>query len=176
MQGMPATQEQTIWEGSSSQWLNFKSFFLSGLVGLLILAALGWAWGSLPPQAASYRTPILLGLAGLLLVPAFIALRGYLEIRCRRYTLTTERLRIARGILSKRTDDTELYRIDDILLVQPFLLRLVSRGNVVLTTSDRTTPEILIEAVRNPTWLRDEVRRYVEICRDRKKTRVLDFE
>jgi hypothetical protein len=84
-------------------------------------------------------------------------------------------VRLTRGILSKRHDGLELYRVDDALLIEPILLRLVGKGNIELVTSDRTTPNMVIEAIPEPKWLWNEVRRAVEACRDRKRTRVIDF-
>jgi len=85
-------------------------------------------------------------------------------------------VRLTRGILSKRSDGLELYRVDDTLLLEPMLLRLVSRGNIRLMTSDRTNPSLLIEAVPHAKQLLDEIRKSAEECRDRKSTRVVDFE
>ncbi len=169
-------QEQVIWEGTPSQWLNFKTFVLSVLACKLVIAAFAALWASAPSELRG-REAIVVGAAVvLLIVPIFVAIRGYLRIKCTRYVVTTERVRITRGIFSKRTADTELYRVDDHLLVEPFLLRLVSRGSVVLTTSDRSTPRVVLEAVPGARPLMDQLRKYIEACRDRKKTRVVDFE
>ncbi len=175
MQAHPV-EDQAVWEGSPSQWLNFKAFFFGGLLFLAILAGLAWVAMAPPDPVRQVKTPVMAALALLLVVPAFAVAQAYLRTRCTHYLLTSERLRYTRGILSKRTDDTELYRVDDILLLQPLLLRLIRRGTVVLTTSDRSTPQVLVEAVPRPEHVRDLLRKHVEVCRDRKRTRVLDIE
>lgn len=104
-----------------------------------------------------------------------IAIKKFLELRCTRYHLTTERIRITTGILSTQTEDTELYRVDDIKLERPFLMRLVGLGNIIMVTSDRTTPNIILKAISKSEELRDTARIHIEECRDRKQTRVLDM-
>src|SRR5687768_10093481 len=40
------------------------------------------------------------------------------------YEITSQRIRLQRGIFTKRTDELELYRVKDTTLVEPFLLRM----------------------------------------------------
>jgi len=70
----------------------------------------------------------------------------------------------------------ELYRIRDIQLQEPFLLRLFSLGNIVLHTSDRSHPRITIRAIENADQLREKIRIHVEECRVKKNVREVDFE
>ncbi len=42
-------------------------------------------------------------------------------------------------------NELELYRVKDIVLNEPFLLRLVGLSNIVLVTSDRSTPVFVVE-------------------------------
>jgi uncharacterized membrane protein YdbT with pleckstrin-like domain len=156
--------------------LNFKSYLLSGLTILALLAALAALSAMSPSPLGDFKGPAQILLAVLLVFPLLHGVQKYLEVRFRKYVVSTERLRISRGILSKRTDNLELYRVDDIILEQPILLRLVSRGTVRLATSDRTNPDAVIEAIPHAPELRDQVRRYVEVCRDRKRVRVVDIE
>ena len=116
---------------------------------------------------------------GVLLLPTLIVpilvLVKYLRLRCRVYEITSERLRITSGILSKKTDYLELYRVKDMNLEQPFTLRLFGLGNVVLLTSDKTTPDVTIPAVAQASALLDQVRSLVEACRRKTGTREVDF-
>ena len=168
--------ERTIWRGSPSQWINVGFFLVLGLVALLLIAAmvvLSSASGS--SGMANYKDPGRVALGVALVAVLLVGLKRYLDVRFRVYEVTTDRVRLIRGILSKRTDGLELYRVDDTLLVEPFLLRMVGKGNIQLVTSDRTNPNMFLQAVPRPRWLWDETRRAVEACRDRKRTRVIDF-
>ncbi|MHB1005099.1 MAG: PH domain-containing protein [Chloroflexota bacterium] len=170
-----ATEERVVWQGSPSQWLNFGAYLLAGIGALILLGAIAWA-GTSPSALGGNAGAVQLILAAFLLVPVGYALRQFLVLKTTIYTVTTERIRIARGIFSKRTDDLELYRVDDMVVLQPFLLRLVGRGDVIAISSDRTTPQSVVRAVYHPVELRDQMRPHIEACRLRKRTRVLDME
>jgi membrane protein YdbS with pleckstrin-like domain len=133
-------------------------------------------WTGRPSQVVNLVSFILCGLTFWLIIPLFVALQNWLTIRCMSYELTNQRFRLMRGVLSRRIDELELYRVKDISLVQPFFLRLFSRANIVLTTSDASTPCVAIEAIRydDATRLRETIRLYVEELRDRKRVRQID--
>lgn len=167
--------ETTIWRGTPSQWVNFGTFLACGiaalvLVGLLALAGSGGLFG---PSAAPTLQIVL---AALILVPVFFALKAFLQVRTTNYLVTSERVRMTRGIFSSRTDDLELYRVDDTHLDQPFLLRIVGLASIVLTSSDRSDSQAVIHAIPEAESLRDTMRKHIESRRDKKRTRVLDIE
>src|SRR5688572_30728446 len=56
-------------------------------------------------------TLLTLGLAGLY---------WWLQSLATRFEVTTQRVRIERGVFSKSRQDTELYRVDDLVLERPF--------------------------------------------------------
>jgi uncharacterized membrane protein YdbT with pleckstrin-like domain len=162
-------EETTIWEGNPSQLLNFGTFLLCGLIaGALIGTALVF-WNKLTP-------PFPLVLAGVALLPLLYALTRWLKIKCERYQLTSERLRLRTGVLSRQTDEIELYRVKDYVLVEPFWLRLFGLGNISLTTTDDANPRVTLHAVSEGDKLRDEFRKYVELCRQKKNVRITEFE
>jgi len=164
-------EETTVWKGCSSQVLNLKTFLVCGLIAILLLAAMAMMVSNAEkPPAFLIWTDLILFLA-----PLAFAFRKWLKIQSRVYELTTERLLFTRGIFSKQTDTMELYRVKDLTVLQPFFLRLFSLGNIVLQTSDRTTPTFVIEAVRNPKEFSDLIRNNVESCRDRKHVGELDM-
>ena len=100
----------------------------------------------------------------------------YLDVRCQRHELTTQRLKTESGVFSKTTHELELYRVKDIMLQQPFLLRLFGLGNVVLMTSDVSTPELTLRAIPDAPTFRDKLRQCVEERREQKRTRVTEVE
>lgn len=58
--------------------------------------------------------------------------------RATRYELTTRRVVVETGLLSKQLEQVDLYRIDDYRLDLPFAQRLLGTGNLTLATSDRS--------------------------------------
>ncbi len=129
-------------------------------------------WASSPSQIKNLGYFLLCGLFCFLVVPAFMGLWRWLQTRCTRYELTTERLIFSRGVLSRTTDQVELYRIRDYRLEQPFFLRLFGLSNVVLIGNDRTDAVILLEAVRDGAGLVSRARQCVEELR-RRKARII---
>ncbi|MGI5835786.1 MAG: PH domain-containing protein [Chloroflexota bacterium] len=170
-----AQAEKSVWKGSPSQWLNLKAYLLCSLGSLLAVIGAVLAWQGLSSQAQEVRLAAVGAALVVFVALVIIAIKKFLELRCTRYHLTTERIRITTGILSTQTEDTELYRVDDIKLERPFLMRLVGLGNIIMVTSDRTTPNIILKAISKSEELRDTARIHIEECRDRKQTRVLDM-
>ena len=58
------------------------------------------------------------------------------------YTLTDQRLKFTRGVLSKVTEDLELYRVRDTKFSQGVFERMVGLGNIELLSTDETSPTI----------------------------------
>jgi hypothetical protein len=56
-----------------------------------------------------------------------------------------------------------------------FLYRLFGKGDLVLTTTDATTPTVVLECVPADEELRNRLRGAIEQCRDRKRARVAEF-
>lgn len=63
----------------------------------------------------------------------------------------------------------------DITFLQPFILGRFGRGNLQLNTDDVTTPIVLLPCIPADQSLRDQLRKAVEACRDRKRTRVSEL-
>lgn len=133
-------------------------------------------WLGTPSQVINLGSFILLGLFFWLVIPLFIILWRWLVVKNMKYELTTERLRMRHGVFNKKLDELELYRVRDYKLDQPFFLRIFSLGNIILQTSDRTHPTVVIQAIPDAENLREQLRTYVEACRTRKGVRELDVE
>jgi uncharacterized membrane protein YdbT with pleckstrin-like domain len=164
-------EETTVWKGRSSQVLNLKIFLVCGLTAVALLAAVVWIGTQEGKVPAFFTWAALI----LMLVPLSVALHAWFWLRSREYELTSERFLITHGIFSRQTDTMELYRVKDFTMLQPFFLRLFRLGNLVLQTSDRTTPTFVIEAIRDPKGFSDLVRKHVESCRDRKRVGEVDM-
>ena len=111
-----------------------------------------------------------------LVVPIFVVLARYLQTRCKIFELTTQRLKITSGVFTKITETLELYRVKDIETRQPFLSRMVGIENVQMTTSDASSPTVLIDAVPSRVGFADKLRNQVEIIRQQKRVREIDIE
>lgn len=115
-------------------------------------------------------------LACVFVVPIPIALWKWLTIRCTNYELTTERFKVATGVFGRRLEELELYRVKDSVVDQPFALRLFGLANVVLRTSDRSSPVVMIHAIRDARDVRENIRAAVEKRRAERGVRELDVD
>ena len=115
-------------------------------------------------------------LACLLVVPIPFALWKWLETRHTVYTLTDQRLKFTRGVLTRTTEDLELYRVRDTRFEQGFFERLLGLGRIRLYTTDETSPEIVLPYIADAEGVREQIRGLVEARRDAKRVRYLDAE
>jgi len=133
-------------------------------------------WRGTSSQWKNFGVYLLCGLLCWLIVPIFFALVYYLQTRCKVFELTTQRLKITSGVFTKVTETLELYRVKDIETRQPFFSRVVGIENVQMTTSDASSPFVLIEAVPSSVGFADKLRNQVEIIRQQKRVREIDIE
>ena len=89
-----------------------------------------------------------------------------------RFVITTQRVRIERGVFSRSRQDTELYRIDDIGLEQPLGMRLVGHAVLLLRSTDRSTPVIRLYGVPGIAALADQLRECALRERERRGVKV----
>jgi membrane protein YdbS with pleckstrin-like domain len=104
------------------------------------------------------------------------ALWKYLVVKHQKFEVTSQRIMAHSGVLSKKTEELELYRVRDTKFDQPFFLRLFGLGNIVIISNDATTPISVIPAIKGARDLREQIRSLVEDRRDQKRVRVAEFE
>lgn len=153
-------EETSFWKGSSSQWLNLGPF-----TGALVVAA-GMVIGGFffPPAFIA------------LVLPAAYMIWKYLVVRTRIYEITSQRVRVTSGVINQTIDEVELYRVKDTQMFRPWWMRLTGLASIHLDTSDRSIPNLVIPAVSGGAGLREILREQVELTRDRKRVREMDFE
>ena len=157
----PAAAETFLWKGHTSQWVHIWYYFFC-----LLLA--GAAIGGIPFTA---------GLSAIgLVVPLLMWLIRWWMTRTTSYELTTQRLKIASGILNRKLEELELFRVKDYAMDQPLFLRMVGLGNLTLVTSDASTPTVAIRAIPNVEDVREKLRGAVQSERDRKRVREMDVD
>jgi uncharacterized membrane protein YdbT with pleckstrin-like domain len=164
--------EKIIWQGKPSQLTNLTVFLFWGALFLLILIPLLYYWQKL--QGAWTALPWI-GLAASLICLCVIGAR-WLATNSRKYTLSSERLLVEKGIFSRQMQSLELYRVKDYTLNEPFFYRIAKLGNITVVTSDPTSHNIEISAISQPRSLLDTLRRQVETRRDAKRVRELDMD
>ncbi len=133
-------------------------------------------WRGHSSHLVNFWTFVICGFFCWLIFPIFIAVWKWLENRCRIYEVTTERIKVTRGVFSRQTEEVELYRVRDYRLEEPFWTRIFGLGNIVISTTDNSNQVVVIRAIPEPDSLRDQIRKHVEVCRERKGVRITEFE
>lgn len=87
-----------------------------------------------------------------------ILLRYYVRSRAIHYTITTQRIKLDRGWLSKVQESLELFRIDHFELRQPLGSRLLGQAFLHLYSSDAELENFSIYGVPNLASLADQLR------------------
>lgn len=143
--------EKTIHQTSPSQIVNLKYFFIS-VVLLVAIVVLSF----------SLSNPLILVF---LLVPAVYAWWKWMLVKSERFTLTDQRIIVTKVIFKKLTNETELYRVRDTSIEEPFFYRLFGVGNIVVYSTDDAEGRLSFDAFKKPHWIKDQIRNYAELSR-----------
>lgn len=148
-QGVDDEDEETLWTGSYSH-LDMIGTWIGGgvatvaavVIGLLLsLSGAGWLW--------------LVGAIAIMWV-GLALLYAYRRFSVH-YTLTTQRLLTEMGILWRTMDRVELIDVDDVIYRQGPVDRLLGVGKIVVSSSDRTTPELELPGIENVREVADAI-------------------
>jgi uncharacterized membrane protein YdbT with pleckstrin-like domain len=162
------SEEKTVFRGSPSLLTRFGGLFL----GFILFAASVALIFVLRAQNPAYQW--IFGAVAALALIYIIAM--ILIVKSTQYEVTSERIRIRKGIVSKRTDELELYRANDTSLIEPLSLRMFGLGTIEVRTADSSTPTVHLQAIHDARQVREQLRKCIEECRDRKGVRVTEFD
>jgi uncharacterized membrane protein YdbT with pleckstrin-like domain len=146
--------EQELYSGRPS-WRALLSFYAIGLgAAVVVLVILGFL-------ADSWSTAIMIAaiIAGLTLVI------GYLRRISTKYLITTQRLRISRGLLKRNVQETRLERVQNVNYQQGVLERVLGVGTVDFDTAGSDDSEFRFDWVNGPEDVVRAVDRAVEEAR-----------
>jgi membrane protein YdbS with pleckstrin-like domain len=87
--------------------------------------------------------------------------------------ITTQRVVLTTGILSKDVEEVEYYRVQDTAYHQSFLERIVGIGTITLFSRDKTAP-IFSFLIHEPDYFREEIRRCMK--GERRRMRTMQFD
>jgi uncharacterized membrane protein YdbT with pleckstrin-like domain len=154
------TQEETVWHGTPSTIVLLMKFFVLALILIGVPLLARWVAGRTPNPDTSanvinvgWYLALALGLAQFLSIAI-----GYFRLRSTLYTVTNQRVIIEQGMLSKSLTEIDLRTIDDTQFFQTLVDRMLGIGNVILVSSDKTAPMLMLRAIRDPRGVRETIR------------------
>jgi uncharacterized membrane protein YdbT with pleckstrin-like domain len=87
------------------------------------------------------------------------------------YEITTQRIKIETGLLSKEKQNLELFRVDHVAVEKPLGMRILGQGRVRLVTSDQSEPHVLLYGLPGFETLAEQIRDYSLKERERRGIR-----
>lgn len=110
---------------------------------------------------------VLFTVLGCLVVCGIIYFCLYLKSLRIHYDITTQRIKLERGVLSKRQESLELFRIDHFELLKPLGMRLLGQSALRLFSSDAELEKFYIYGVPNL----EEIAETLRECQLRERAR-----
>ena len=89
-----------------------------------------------------------------------------------RYALSEDRLFLSVGFLSIKDDELLLYRVRDIASRRTLWQRLFGVGTITVTSSDKTTPTLVLKNIKKPLQVKELIHDQVEEMKLRRRVRV----
>ena len=157
--------EKEVWVGRPHIGSLAGRFTFAGLCVLVVIGGLAYL---LRRFGEEWRTfwwvvaSVLMGVLGLWLLVSIVKTKLTLK-----YRLTTERLAIERGFLSKRTEEVDLLRVDEATVHQGLFDRLANVGNIVITSTEPSDPLYIVVGVEQPVELKEKIRQHARELRRR---------
>ena len=88
-----------------------------------------------------------------------------------RYSLSEDRLFISEGFLNIKDDEILLYRVKDIDTHRSLWQRLFGVGTVVVASSDKTMPNLVLKNIKNPVFVKELIHKQVEEMKIKRRVR-----
>ncbi len=167
--------EQVLYAAGPSQMVNFNTFSICGVIFIISIFA-PTLWHNFFSQHYPQHKAIYMLISKLMFIlPLIYAPYSWLSVKSHKYKITTERFIETTGILSRHTNELELFRIKDISFFEPFFLRLFSCGHIIMDTSDKTTPVVALRAIKNAKPVMEILRTNISIMRTKKGVREIEM-
>jgi membrane protein YdbS with pleckstrin-like domain len=123
--------------------------FINDMLGLGLTESQSWTVGG-------YR--ILAGF-GLGLIVVFVLVMKVVRLKMTRYEVSPDRIEWSRGILDRRVDNIDMFRVIDLKMRRSVLDCIFGIGTVGLITTDKTDPKFEFEKVHRPRELYDIIKK-----------------
>lgn len=152
---MPANEPAVIFQGTPSQAVAAPYYLTLAALALILFRTLHYVRYYFPHPLRTVTTELVwaaLALAGLMVV--LYAVKRFVRIASTVYTIDDARITSRSGIITKVISSIELYRVQDVTLVQPWWQAMLGIGTIVLFTSDTYHPRVTLVGMDNPTQLR----------------------
>lgn len=152
---------RAIYTGTPSWKAWYGMYTLAGFLGVLGLA------GSLL-LGLVFAVPVPIAVAvGVVLFVAGAALLAIVELRRRstKYRVSTRTIDIEEGVLSRRINTLQLWRVRDVVFEQSLTQRMLGVASLRLVVHDDTSPKVMLAGLTNGRAVFEEVKTAIDLAR-----------
>lgn len=172
---MQNEKEKVLYQGAPSQIINFNTFAIC-IIMLLLAIFMPFLWNNIFIHYFASNKHAYISLAkAMFFIPLFWSMRCWLKVKCHKYKITAERFIEIEGMLTRTTNEIELFRIKDMTLSEPLILRIFNCGNIIMNTSDKSSPVVVMCAIKNAKPVLDTLRKNVALMRASKGVREIEM-
>lgn len=158
-----STPRKMLYEGNPS-WKAYLGYYLAaGVVAVILMFILRWKDG----PAAPIETKIL-DVVIPIAVAAVVMFAVHIYRRSIKFRVTSTVIEYERGVLSKRIDVVQLWRVRDVVYKQHLIDRILGIAHVEVIAQDATNPDMEIIGMPASRQLFEQLRDSIEIQRQAK--------
>jgi uncharacterized membrane protein YdbT with pleckstrin-like domain len=139
--------EEIIFEGHPS-WRSTLAFYIQTLLAVLVI-------GAIVGLITEWTISAVVAVGG----AALVVLVGFIKRVATVYTITNQRLRIKRGIVARKVQQTRIDRVQNVNTDQSVIERILRVGTVDFDTAGTDDSEFAFEGVSSPARVVEAVDR-----------------
>ena len=91
-----------------------------------------------------------------------------------RYRITSQRIEIVTGIVTVTRRTVDLFRVQDLEIVEPLFLRMGGKGHITVRSQDAGEPVVVLRAIPDVHRVHESLRALVATERQRQHVRVVE--
>jgi len=154
-----------LFKGSPSLWglagsLVRGLFFLAVATFLFVYPVENLSWFESAADEVSsfagYRETAAIALAALVVLWLLIKI---VKLKMTRYEVTVDRIEWSRGVLNRKVDNLDMFRVVDKRMRRTLLDCIFGVGTITLITTDKTTPSFTFQKIKGPRRLYDIIKK-----------------
>jgi uncharacterized membrane protein YdbT with pleckstrin-like domain len=130
--------EEIVFQGHPS-WRGVLSFYAKGALIAVVIGVILWL-----------AVSVAAGIIALVAAIAIVVLAGFVLRMGTHYVITNQRLRISRGILAKRVQQTSIERVQNVNTEQSVFDRILRVGKVDFDTAGTDDSDFTFHGVASP--------------------------
>jgi membrane protein YdbS with pleckstrin-like domain len=169
----PGGPERELWQGTPSAKALLGALVAAGLHAAGVIAGVYLVYGPLLSRAADASPDVAhfvatneggLRLAAIAFVLTVVGLRLFrlawrvAVLKSHRYRITSQRILIESGVLSKQIEEIDMRTVEDLQFRQSLVERLLGIGDITIISSDRSNARTRLVGLARPRELRELIR------------------